>query len=617
MNEFLEQLNQFHFLRPIWLLGLAPAAAIIALLWNRKASYGSWQRVISPHLLPHLLGNHQVRKNKLPLIMLAICWVLACIAMAGPTWRTMPQAVQKKVDGQVIVLDLSLSMYAQDLAPSRVMRARMKLTDILKRSDEGLTALVVYAGTPHVVTPLTDDSNTILSMVNSLSPDIMPVKGSDPVDAIKRAMDVFKLGGLDGGRILLMTDSLPENFVNKIKPHFNYRYQLSILGIGTKNGAPISLPDGSFVKRGDGSIVMPKLNSGTLKQAAKQLNGRYTTMTADDQDINYLLAKDTLIQGDEIKETGREFDVWEESGHWLVLLIPPFAAAAYRKGWLGSFAIYLGLGTALLAFPSKSQAFEWQDLWSRPDQRASQLLEQGNPKAAAETFKDPHWKASSHYLAEEFEQAEALFSQDTDPDSLYNLGNTQAKLGKYDQAIESYEKALQQQPNMADAQHNLELVKKLQEQQQKDQNQDSENQDQQDSENQDKENQNQENQDKEQEQNQQDSDSDKNEDNQDQQDSESDQDKQQDQNKSSEDEQQEPPQDQQSNQATDDEESEDQEPEQANAAQEQAAAPTTEEKQALDQWLRRIPDDPGGLLRRKFEQESQLRDNAPRGEAIW
>ena len=187
MTEFLKEIEQFHFLRPYWLLAIIPALILIVLMWKRKAAFGPWQSVISPHLVPHLLSGNVQQQSKFPLVLLLICWLLASIAMAGPTWRTLPQAVQKKIDAQVIVLDLSLSMYAKDIAPSRLVRARMKLTDILKRADEGLTALVVYAGTPHVVTPLTDDTNTILSMVNSLSPDIMPIKGSDPIEAVKHA----------------------------------------------------------------------------------------------------------------------------------------------------------------------------------------------------------------------------------------------------------------------------------------------------------------------------------------------------------------------------------------------------------------------------------------------
>lgn len=590
MTEFLQEIEQFHFLRPYWLLAIIPALILIVLMWKRKAAFGPWQSVISPHLLPHLLSGNVQQQSKFPLVLLLICWLLASIAMAGPTWRTLPQAVQKKIDAQVIVLDLSLSMYAKDIAPSRLVRARMKLTDILKRADEGLTALVVYAGTPHVVTPLTDDTNTILSMVNSLSPDIMPIKGSDPIEAVKHASNVFKLGGVDGGRILLMTDNLPANFVEEVEPLFNSQTQLSILGIGTTQGAPISLPDGSFVKQANGTIVIPKLNTGTLKQAASQLNGRFSSMTASDEDINYLLSKDLLNNDQEIKETDREFDVWDETGHWLVLFILPFAASAYRKGWFGSVLIPVLGSSMLLSYSSPSQAFGWSDLWQTKDQQAAEMLRQGDTQNAAETFKDPDWKASAQYKAGNYEAAEELFQQNQSAEGFYNLGNAQAKQQKLEDAIASYQKALELNPDFEDAKHNLEVVEKVQKQQQQDQSQSSDDNADKDSD-----------QKKESEENQE----------------QNEQNQQEQEQQSSQSEEENPESEEQERSGKPEEESEQNQDQEKPSPMQPEIAEKTEDQQAMEQWLRRIPDDPGGLLRRKFQQESQLRNNAPRGEEIW
>lgn len=620
MTEFLQEIEQFHFLRPYWLLAIIPALILILLMWKRKAAFGPWQSVISPHLLPHLLSGNVQQQSKFPLVLLLICWLLASIAMAGPTWRTQPQAVQKKIDAQVIVLDLSLSMYAKDIAPSRLVRARMKLTDILKRADEGLTALVVYAGTPHVVTPLTDDTNTILSMVNSLSPDIMPIKGSAPIEAVKHALNVFKLGGVDGGRILLMTDNLPANFVEELEPLFNSQTQLSILGIGTTQGAPISLPDGSFVKQANGTIVIPKLNTGTLKQAASQLNGRFSSMTASDEDINYLLSKDLLNNDQEIKETDREFDVWDETGHWLVLFILPFAASAYRKGWFGSVLIPVLGSSMLLGYSSPSQALGWNDLWQTKDQQAAQMLRQGDTQNAAETFNDPDWKASAQYKAGNYEAAEELFQQNQTAEGFYNLGNAQAKQQKLEDAIASYQKALELNPDFEDAKHNLEVVEKVQKQQQQDQSQSSDDnadkdsdQKQESEENQDQNEQNQNSDDQNQNEQQQSDQSDQQ--NQEQQNNEQNQQEQEQQSSQSEEEN--PEGEEQERSGKPEEESEQDQDQEKPSPMQPETTEKTEDQQAMEQWLRRIPDDPGGLLRRKFQQESQLRNNAPRGEEIW
>lgn len=632
MNDFLQQIHQFHFLRPWWLLALVPAAIIIVLLWQRKAAYGSWQRVISPHLLPHLLAGNVARQSKLPLILLALGWLLGVVAMAGPTWQQLPQAVQKKIQAQIIVMDLSLSMYSKDLPPSRLVRARMKLSDILEQNDEGLTALIVYAGTPHVVTPLTDDNNTILSMLNGLNPDIMPIKGSQPADAVKKAVDLLHQAGVHDGRILLITDDLPKDFKSDVSDVIGYRTPLSILGVGTTEGAPIELEDGTFVKKRNGDIVLPRLDISGMKSTARALNARFSTISATNDDIDYLLAPGLLPNEQEVKDTGREFDVWEESGQWLVLLLLPLAAAGYRKGWLGGLLLPALIPLVLTGYSNPAQAFEWKDLWQTRDQQAQDILNSGNPQAAAEQFKNPDWKASSLYKAGDYEAAAAHFSQKQDADSYYNLGNAQAKQQKLDEAIASYEKALEMNPEMADAKSNLDLVKQVKEQQQKQDNQnqseDSDNKSDKSDSNQENSDQNQSDQDKQDKNNENQNNDDQDESEPDQQPSGSSDQNQDDEKQDSQ--QQQPNQDQgqhedqdqddrqQPGQEQEEEQQSDQESQQPlpSASQPQPAE-RTEDQQALEQWLRRIPDDPGGLLRRKFERETQLRNNTPSGEQTW
>ncbi|MAR92238.1 MAG: hypothetical protein CML06_15385 [Pseudomonadales bacterium] len=621
MTELLQHIEQFHFLRPWWLLALAPAMILLILLWRRRAAYGNWQGVISPNLLPHLLTGDQNRHSRWPLSLLLLCWILAVVAMAGPTWQRLPQALKQKVDARVIVLDMSLSMYATDLAPSRMIRARLKLTDILQQSSEGLSALVVYAGTPHVVTPLTDDTNTILSMVNSLSPDIMPVKGSDPVAAVEKALEVLDQAGLSQGRILLMTDELPKGFAEQVEPMLSFRTPLSIMGIGTREGAPIHLPDGSFVKRADGSIVIPKLNVSAMKSTARELNARFSTISSDDADIEYLLAGNLLPDQQELADSRREFDVWEEAGHWLVLIMLPFAAAAYRKGWFGALLLPLLTGLTLVATPRPAQAFDWQDLWQTPDQQGRAQLEAGNPERAAELFEDPQWKAASQYRADNYEAAQQGFAQGGDADSFYNLGNALARQQQLDAAIEAYDKALALKPDMEDARFNRELVEKLkqQQQQQSQQGENSESQDQQsdadkpspdDPSQQDKDDSGEQNQDS---QNRP-------------QDSQSTPDSEQAQEDNDQPDQgqetQNQDQEQQHAGQPDQQQSEEASQQEAPPQPEQdpmsvPGKPRTEDQQAMEQWLRRVPDDPGGLLRRKFEYESQLRENRSAGENPW
>lgn len=629
MSDFFQHVAQFHFLRPLWLLAILPASLLVVLLWRRKASYGLWEQVISPHLLPHLMKGNVGGQNRSALVLLLIGWLLASLALAGPTWRKLPTAAQKKIEAQVIVLDLSISMYATDLPPSRLERARMKLTDILKRTDEGLTALVVFAGTPHVVTPLTDDANTIQSMVASLSPDIMPIKGSDPAAAVKRALEVFKQGGVDGGRILLITDDIPGDFVSSLDVVVGADTQVSILGIGTAEGSPIPLKGGSFVKDAGGNIVVPRLDVERLKKAARQLGGRFSTLSTNDDDINYLLAHTSPFGDQQIKDAHREFDVWDEAGPWLVILLLPLAAAGYRRGWLG--ALILPVMASLLSLtPRPAQAFEWADLWRTQDQQAQALLGEGQAAEATHKFTRPDWKGASAYKGGDFETAAEQFRQQQDADGYYNLGNSLTELGQYDDAIAAYKKSLELNPDNQDAKINSEIAKQRKQQQQqqqqdgdgnKDQNKkgDQDKSDKQDSDpnKQDDKKQDGEQQQDPQQQDQKDQDQ-QGQQQQDQQEKDPQKDgqeqeqKQEQQDKGDQD-QQNQPQPPQSEQG--DKDGEEERPPMSLDYQEEPLQ--SEDQQALEQWLRRVPDDPGGLLRRKFERETQLRKNTPGGESTW
>ena len=175
MTEWQNISENFHFLRPWFLLALPFGIAI--LYWVSRISFSSsnWKQAIDENLLAYLIEKpEQQQQQRLPVVSLFIAWIIACIAMAGPSWEQIKQPVIKKQDALVIILDLSLSMYAEDQKPSRIISARRKIQDILARRKEGLTALIVYSGDAHVVSPLTDDTDTITTMIPALEPGIMP-----------------------------------------------------------------------------------------------------------------------------------------------------------------------------------------------------------------------------------------------------------------------------------------------------------------------------------------------------------------------------------------------------------------------------------------------------------
>ncbi|WP_086932457.1 VWA domain-containing protein [Agarilytica rhodophyticola] len=625
MSDFIAN---FHFLRPLWLLAALPIALIFASMLAQYKRNTQWTSLIDKKLLPYLLDGQFSNTQKTPVYGLLALWLLATLALAGPTWQQKPQPVQKNISSMVILWDMSPSMYAQDIKPSRLVRSRLKLRDLLDQRKDGLTALIAYSGEAHVVTPLTDDTRTIKSLLPGINPSVMPAKGSNPENALDMAIELLNDTGVTKGDIVFATDGIAPDALNTLAGSIRQTsHQVSVWGIGTAQGAPIPLPSGGFAKNRRGEIVVAKVNDDELSDAAVSMGGVYIPFTTDNSDLKSLLHFGLKQTETENSSDGspRVFDQWLEQGHWLVVLILPFAALAFRRGWIICLL-------PIFMFPQEGKALGWQDLWQTKDQQAQALLQQGDTEGAAQTFKDPDWKAIAEYKNGNFESASEQFSQGKDAKANYNYGNALTHQGKYDDAIAAFDKALELNPDFQNAKDNraiAEQLKKLEEQQeQQQQNGDGENNEQQDGDQKDQ---------QQSDSNQQDANNDQQqegENNQQQQNDQQTQNDQQQDDQSQEGEQQNQQQEEQQNenineqqkQALDqkyDQEQQEQEQQQAQQqeqnqqnpeqseqqilAAEQMTDEEKEQQQALQQWLRKVPDDPSGLLRNKFKYEYQKR----------
>ncbi len=607
----------FHWLRPLWFAGLLPLILIIIYLWRQHQNGNPWQQQIAPHLLPYLIINDAAPTRRRWLIGIGFVWLLMLTALAGPTWEKRALPSFKPNQALVILLDLSLSMNATDIEPTRLDRAKFKIKDILQHQNKdkegaGLFALISYAGDAHVVTPLTDDHNTIEAMLPALNSLIMPIPGSQPDLAAKAGIELIKQAQLKQGQLLLITDDMSSAnlaALQKMLKASSLSISLSILGVGSAQGAPVPLPNGSFAKTNDGQPVIARLDSDKMRAFAEQLGARYQPLTANDDDINQLLTRLPDIANSASSSTQR-FDDWQDNGVWLVLLLLPIAAALFRRGWLLCVILL-----PLIGLPKTSYAFEWQDLWLTPAQQAQSAYQAKDYAKASERFVDPAYKGLAAYRQGDYAKASEALSQAQDVTSLYNLGNALAKAKQYEQAIQAYDQVLKQQPDHQDAAFNKTLVEKLakQEQQQK-QDQQKNGQNKKDKSKQD--------------QTQKDQ----------QQPSESSDQKQQEQQ-----DQQPQPNPSQANASPQPSEPQPSEQPSQPAQSSSAPAPTAsaspssamaktpstskpstapssspeqsqrsaqesqqqEAHQALEQWLEQVPDDPSGLLRRKFLLQSQ------------
>ncbi|HEY5674754.1 MAG TPA: VWA domain-containing protein [Malonomonas sp.] len=448
-------LSDFHFLRPWWLLAL-PLLVLLWLRLQRSATRSNWESICDPHLLPFIIGNSSGRRERFRSIALAGGIILTVIALAGPTWQRLPQPVFRQQSALVILLDLSRSMDCTDISPSRLSRARYKITDILRKRNEGQTALVVFAGAAFTVTPLTTDNNTIAALLNSLQTDIMPSQGSRVDLAIEKGQQLISQAGLHRGELLLIGDGIdgPRSLAAAKKLAAS-GLRLSVLGIGTPEAAPIATGSG-FLQDAEGAIVIPKMDAGQLRDLARAGGGTFQQLSVDDLDIDNLLATGDLERlQSEIQQTELMTDRWQDLGPWLLLPLLPLAALAFQRGYLAIFLLCLML-------PAKpAQALELTELWSRPDQQAYNDLQRGDAEAAAEKFIDPKWRAVANYRAGRFQQSVDALSSLTDSRSLYNKGNALARLGRYPEAITAYDEVLALEPDNTDAQDNRLLLQKL------------------------------------------------------------------------------------------------------------------------------------------------------------
>ena len=621
IESLTEIFDTFHFLRPWWFLGLLPVVAVIGFYTWRKRNAGNWETIINPELLPFLLqgsgGKHALSGPWLVAFMIS-AWIFCCLGLAGPAWQQLPQPVHKQDSALVVVLDLSPSMLAEDISPNRLVRARYKLIDILTRRTEGVIGLIVYGGDSHTVSPLTEDSNTIMSMVPVLEPNLMPETGSNVEEGLASAIDLAVSGGYQQADILLITDGIDKSALSNIAPIISGQgnYRLSILGVGTTDGAPIPSFAGGFIKKA-GNVIVAKLNVGTLRKIAANNGGSYQTLSADDRDIDNLLAGMDSLLTNSTRETDRSFDLWDDQGYWLVLLLLPVLLLSFRKG-----SVVVILIAPLLFIAQPVEALEWQDLWQTPDQQASEEMKAENYEAAKDLFEDSRWRGSAAFKAGDFDQAIADFSQDDSAIGDYNHGNALAKAGDLEGAIEAYNNALSKEPKMEDARFNLDLVEQLKDQQ----DQDQQNQEQQD---QDQQNQQQDQDQQSQEQEDQDQQSQEQQDQGQQSQEQQDQDQQSQEQKDQDQEQQN--QDQQNESNEDPAQPEQDKPEDKNEAAteeeqkeevsvEELSDEEKQEQEAIERILRRIPDDPGGLLRAKFRHQARQRSQnrrPPTNEERW
>jgi Ca-activated chloride channel family protein len=386
-------------------------------------------------------------------------------------------------------------------------------------------------------------------------------------------------------------------------------YTVSVLAVGTAEGAPIPESGGGFLTDRAGNVVVPQLVVSALRRLAEAGGGRFAQLTPDDRDLETLFPpRSSLVDASlAAEEQTYEADVWRDQGVWLAVLLLPLLALGFRRGWVAAWLVCFLLPTP------RASAFEWRDLWVRSDQQGYEAMQEQRPDVAAELFKDPQWRAAAEYRTGDYNGSVATLSTLDTAETNYNRGNALARAGQLEPAIQAYDRAIDLNPRHEDAIYNRALVQELLEQQQQNQEQQNE-QSSSDSKDQGSEysadsGEQQEDGESDSEQNDGDSGDD------------SQRNAQQRGGEDQDDDSQNPAQGDEEQQA--DNEPEEGEQEADDQGQQQLAANGPEDveqwasDQAAEQWLRRIPQDPGGLLRRKFLYQYQRLGVDQDGNYVW
>ncbi|MEO0997541.1 MAG: VWA domain-containing protein [Pseudomonadota bacterium] len=450
---------EFHFLRPGWLALLALVPLLVWVTWRRGGAGGRWADVVAPALREYVLVRRVVeRRGRLLPWVAGLSLALGSLALAGPAWERQTETLYRGDDALVVALDLSRSMDVADVAPSRLTRAKLKLLDLLERRNDGQTGLIVYSANAFTVVPLTNDNDTIAALVNSLSTDIMPSRGSYPASALRKAAALLEQSGAVRGRVLLVTDGGYSEAAAAAARQLNEAgYPVSVLGVGTVQGGPVPMPGGGFETMRDGKVAIARLQQGDLTRLAYAGGGRYSSLTSDGSDIDRLIGASagSAVRGrDGDGGFGQTVEVWRDQGPWLVLALLPLAALLFRRGFV------LSVAGMLVAAPPQAFANPAADWFLTPDQQGAQALDDGDAAAAAELFDDPEWRAAALYRAQRYGESAAALADIDAVEAHYNRGNALARSGDFDAAIAAYEAALALAPEHADARYNKALLER-------------------------------------------------------------------------------------------------------------------------------------------------------------
>lgn len=476
------EFSQFHFADPKWFLGLIiiPIVCFLYLFFYRSTTNtDKLEKFADKHLIPHLLRNSQIGQISVlkSIILGSTLWMLLMAAMAGPRWDFKQISNFSQDNSLVILLDLSKSMDSNDIKPSRLIRARQEVEDILNlnnnasimpSSSKSMTSgnikigLVGFAANAHIISAITEDMNNIKHLLPFIGTDLIYVQGTRLAPALKTAEQMLESQPGNNKSILIISDgdSSDPEAIDIISSLAQKNIITHTLGIGTEEGARFVDDKGKFIER-NGQFLISKIEKGKLQEISNAGGGEYFDSDHSDNNTTEILKainkRNHLTEQDGVSQDGKQ---WDDRFYIFVFPVMLIILLWFRKGF--SFPIIL---LVILAQAPSIQAVTLTDqLFLSKEQQAKKSLEEiEDYDTAAKLFDDSYKRGVVYYKAGDFKEAEKHFRNNTRPEvqtnALYNLGNALAMQDKLQEAVDTYQKALELAPDNPKIKSNLGIVK--------------------------------------------------------------------------------------------------------------------------------------------------------------
>ncbi len=427
MDAFLDAVGAFHLLRPLWLLALLPVAGLWWVIRWRALTGAEAPTGIAPHLAEALTVGETGRAQIQAIDGIAAVLALLTLAVAGPTWSRVPNPLLAQTAPMVVALEVTRSMEAPDLAPNRLDRAKFKILDLVERRAGARTALIAYSGSAHRVTPLTEDPNLLRSMLDALTPEVMPQEGDNATAALELARAELAKSETPGA-ILFVLDELSGT-------------DAAAFEAPAEEEAPV--------------LFLVAAPEGSPRGALDRLDAEIIQLTADETDLAAIdraaaSAYRAALLGDERLD-------WDDRGWVFGWLAMPLLLLWFRRGWTMRWAVLLACAISAQA-PTAARA-DMVDWFFTPDQQGMMAFRDKEFAAAAELFQDPMWRGQALFRSGQYPEAADLFSRIDTPEAAFAEGMARTRNREYRPAIAAYETALELQPDFPDAEWNLAVTR--------------------------------------------------------------------------------------------------------------------------------------------------------------